>query len=143
MTLNTPDRGKSVHLDEATSARLREVRKELGKGGLLGLFGGAVVGTFGFTAYPYMFKPVKNSKNNFLATLLISASIGSFIGAVVFGKNAAQYVGDIFRINNNSTSTYQNQLHKNEKDVVDAMDEAFERRAEAIKRAKELKGRLE
>jgi hypothetical protein len=132
-------------LDERATARLWEVRKELGKGSVVGFVGGGALGAVGYTMLPYMPLALKHkpNKNTFLATLLISASVGSFVGSLVYGKNAIQYVGDIFRTGSQSSSSYRDQLNKNEKDIVDSMGDSYERRAEAIQEALEQKRRRE
>lgn len=61
------------------------------------------------------------------------ASIGSFIGSLVKGKNLLQYVADIFKLNSNSQSTYINQLNKNEQEIINSFDDSFSRREIAIK----------
>ena len=135
------DKNKTVELDEKSRSRLREVRKELTKGGTIGLFGGAALGIFGHVMTPIVvpsFK-VKITKNTLIASVLICASVGSFLGASVYGKNAAIYIGDIFRLGSKPTSSYQQQLHENEQEILNSMDDAFERRAASIKKAMELK----
>ena len=67
------------------------------------------------------------------------ASIGSFIGALVDGKNSVQYIGDIFKINSNSTSNYINQINNNEKEIINSFEDSFIRREAAIKIANEKK----
>lgn len=75
----------------------------------------------------------KLNKNTLMAVILLSSAIGSFLGSVVHGKNSVQYIGDIFKRGSNSTSTYQNQLNKNEQELIDSFDESFKRREEAIR----------
>jgi hypothetical protein len=131
-------------LDEATSDRLFQVRKALGRGGIVGLVGGAAVGSAGFAAINAASFPAfksKLNKNSFVATMLVSAAIGSFLGATVYGKNAAQYIGDIFRLGSNSSSSYQNTMNKNEREIVETMEESFARRYESIQKAAQQKGK--
>jgi len=63
-------------------------------------------------------------------------AIGSFIGSLVEGKNSVQYVGDIFKLNSRSSSSYINQLNDNEKDILQSLDKSYENRELAIKMAK-------
>lgn len=123
-----------VQLDSDTEARLQGVRKELWWGGLQGLVVGSGIGIIGHTiASKYVHK--KLNKSTLLATVLLTGSIGSFIGAVTFGKNAVQYIGDIFRENSNPTSTYRKQLQQNEQNVLDSVDDSYKNREEAIHKA--------
>jgi hypothetical protein len=134
------------NLDEATSERLFQVRKALSRGGIVGLVGGAAVGSAGFAAMNAASFPAlkgKLNRNSFVATMLVSAAIGSFLGATVYGKNAAQYIGDIFRLGSNSSSSYQNNMNKNERQIVETMEESFARRYESIQKAAQQKGKPE
>lgn len=63
-------------------------------------------------------------------------AIGSFVGSLVEGKNSVQYVGDIFKLNSRSSSSYVNQLNDNERDILQSSDKSFENRELAIKIAK-------
>jgi hypothetical protein len=47
-----------------------------------------------------------------------------------------QYVGDIFKLNSRSSSSYVNQLNDNERDILQSSDKSFENRELAIKIAK-------
>ncbi len=130
-----------VDLDKDTEARLQGVRKELWWGGLQGLIFGTSVGLAGHTFLPTLAPSLskKLNRNTLLATVLITGSIGSFIGAVTHGQNAVQYIGDIFRRNSTPTSTYRNQLNQNEKAIVDSFDEAYQNRKDAINKAMQNK----
>ena len=124
-----------VEIDAATEGRLKEVKKEVWKGGLTGVLAGGCLGGLGhFGAlkfFPQMSK--KLNRNTLMATILLTSAIGSFLGSVVNGKNSVQYIGDIFKRGSKSTSTYQNQLNKNEQELVESFDESFKRREEAIR----------
>lgn len=130
--MNNPK--KQVELDAETENRLQKVRYQLFKGGVLGFVVGVAAGAVGFVITPKILPKLKPkfNRNSFIATTLIAASVGSFIGAITYGKNAVQYIGDIFRINSNPTSTYQNNLNKNEQEILSSMDDSFRRRAESI-----------
>lgn len=130
-----------VDLDKDTEARLQAVRKELWWGGLQGLIFGTAVGLAGHTFLPKLVPSLsrKLNRNTLLATVLITGSIGSFIGAVTHGKNAVQYIGDIFKRNSTPTSTYRSQLNQNEKTIMDSFDEAYQNRKDAINKAMQNK----
>jgi hypothetical protein len=66
----------------------------------------------------------------------VVGAIGSFVGSLVEGKNSVQYVGDIFKLNSRSSSSYVNQLNDNERDILQSSDKSFENRELAIKIAK-------
>lgn len=126
-----------IQLDEDTEARLQGVRKELWWGGLQGLIVGSAIGVLGHT-FAGKLAPMqakKLNRNTLIATILLTGSIGSFIGAVTYGKNAVQYVGDIFKRNSNPTSMYQSRINQNEQSIISSLDDAFKNREEAIRRA--------
>ena len=66
----------------------------------------------------------------------VVGAMGSFVGSLVEGKNSVQYVGDIFKLNSRSSSSYVNQLNNNERDILQSSDKSFENRELAIKIAK-------
>lgn len=131
-----------LNLDAEANDRLREVRKELWVGGLQGLVFGSSLGVAGHVAaskFPLSWK-VKLNKNTLLATVLLMGSLGSFIGAVTFGKNAAQYIGDIFALNRSSTSTYQGYMIENEKSLISSFEESYSNREDAIRKSVQNRG---
>lgn len=126
-------------LDPESDARMKEVRNELWWGGLQGLVIGTGVGAGGHYALT-KFVPSLNKKlnrNTLLASVLLAGSIGSFLGAITFGKNAIQHVGDIIRTNSNPTSTYRRHMVENEKNLVNSFNDAYSNREEAIRKAVE------
>lgn len=131
---------KLMELDSESTARLKEVRKEVYRGSLMGLVGGSSIGTIGYFAAHHFMPSMQKQKNksSFIATVLVGASVGSFIGALVYGKNAVQYIGDIFRIGS-SPSTYQGQRYQEEDRILGENEDAFRRRQEAIRKATEAK----
>lgn len=129
------NRGK-IQLDRDTEARLQGVRKELWWGGLQGLIVGTAVGVLGHT-FAGKLAPIqakKMNRNTLLATILLTGSIGSFVGAITYGRNAVQYVGDIFRRNSNPTSMYQTRMNQNEQSIISSLDDAYKNREDAIRR---------
>jgi hypothetical protein len=106
--------------------------------------GGAAFGSVAFAAVNALSIPAlkgKLNKNSFVATMLVSAAVGSFLGATVYGKNAAQYIGDIFRLGSKSSSSYQNAMNQNERTIVETMEESFVRRYESIQKSAEQKSK--
>lgn len=124
-----------VDIDTETEGRLKEVRKEVWKGGLKGVVIGGILGGAGHCAVVKFFPQAskKLNRNTLMATILLATAVGSFLGSVVNGKNSVQYIGDIFKRGSNSASTYQNQLNKNEQELIESFDESFKRREEAIR----------
>jgi len=126
---------KNVPVDVNTMKRLRELRMEVWNGGAKGLIGGLGFGVVGHEIVKHhpSFKK-KLNKNTLVGTVLLAGCLGSFLGAVVRGKNSIQYVGDIFRRGNyQSASSYDMQMAKNEKEILNSFDESFHRRDAAIK----------
>jgi hypothetical protein len=69
----------------------------------------------------------------------LSGAFGSFIGAVVAGKNGIQFVNHVFTDSAKPPSPYVAQIYQNERDIRENADDAFVRRQEAIQKAQEEK----
>jgi hypothetical protein len=91
------------------------------------------------------------SKNSLVLTSLFCGTVSSYLGSVVYGKNAFSQVGDILKrgpmidhsqtLNTSNITNYRTQLINNEREVINNFETAFERRAEAIRITKEKKGK--
>eukprot|EP00601_Ochromonadales_sp_CCMP2298_P028856 CAMPEP_0173333320 /NCGR_PEP_ID=MMETSP1144-20121109/4810_1 /TAXON_ID=483371 /ORGANISM="non described non described, Strain CCMP2298" /LENGTH=154 /DNA_ID=CAMNT_0014278237 /DNA_START=45 /DNA_END=506 /DNA_ORIENTATION=- len=125
-------------MDPESLQRLRDVRTEVWSGGAQGLLWGLGAGLLGHWAAIRLRHPsLKLNRNTLVATVLISGSLGSFLGAVVRGKNSIQYIGDVFRARPNArTSSYAAQQSDNEQQILDGLDEAAARREAAISTAR-------
>jgi hypothetical protein len=133
-----------MELDENTTNRLKNVRKNIWIGGGTGFLCGSIVGFIGhkfYTNYNTVkvnatLKAKGNTKNTLIAFVLVSASFFSFLGALVEGKNSAQYIGDVFRIGSSPRSSYRKVMVDNEKEIIQNLDESFLNRKIAIENSK-------
>jgi hypothetical protein len=140
----------SGRFDDETFIRLNEVRKSIWNGGMTGLVFGVAIGISGFTASKHFVPQLKAyfpniqkvyTKNTFVLAVLLTGSVGSFVGASTNGRNAFQYVGDIFKSNLTNQSSYRSHLIDNENNVVESIrgEDNFNRRDAAIRRSAEIK----
>lgn len=127
-------------IDPESRQKLNEVRLQLWIGGGIGMFNGVVV-ALGALLATYQVPAFKKyrTRNNVVAGTMLSVCLGSFIGATAFGKNSIHNIDDVFRKGAKPGSVYQETIRKNEREVIESMDEAFARREAAIRKARELR----
>jgi hypothetical protein len=138
-----------ITLSKESLQRMGEVRKRLWYGGLEGLVYGTLFGLSSSLVvmryYPHIItksKLTRTVKLNYIVfSTLISGSIGSFLGAVVQGKNSFLLFADVFTNTTTSKSSYNHQLNENWKEVTS--DDVFQRRKESIEKMKEIKNQHE
>ena len=114
-----------AEVNPESELKLKEVRKELWKGGAKGLLLGASIGYIGHSVIAALSPQMKHkmNKNTLLAGVLLSASVFSFVSALANGKNSVPYIGDFFK--------------QNLRQDVDSEEEKSRRRNEAITRFQE------
>lgn len=69
-------------------------------------------------------------------------ALGNFCSSSVTGRNSLNSVTDIWTVNSNNKSTYQNQLNKNKSILNNDQEESFIRRTAQIKESKAIKEEL-
>ena len=85
-------------LDRDSLRRLNEVRKEVWRGGAMGLVLGLAIGHVAFLAsrkVPALRK--MHSRNTRLAFVLCSGAFGSFLFSTVRGSNSIYFLSDVFQ----------------------------------------------
>ena len=145
--------------DPETRNRLNDVRTEVLRGGLYGMVAGTAIGTLLHLAinkfvmksgvarmvslrFPALQIPHRIPKNSFLPTILMCGALGNFCSSSVTGRNSLNSVTDIWTVNSNNKSTYQNQLNKNKNSLNNDQEESFLRRTAQIKESKAIKEEL-
>lgn len=91
------DIGEGKTLDPTGFQRLNDVRKDVWRGGIAGLIGGALSGEVLFQisrSIPSLRK--HHSRNVRFATIMCTASFGSFLTSLIYGQKSVVYVGDVF-----------------------------------------------
>jgi len=132
-------------LDPSGYKRLNDVRKDVWSGGIRGLVGGLVFGGGGWLVgrnapVQWKVRPFC-TKNTLVGGVLLGGCLGSFLGALVAGKNSVAYIGDIFQSGAKPKSEYQRQRLELERMEMREADVKAQRRQEAIKRTKEEQAR--
>jgi hypothetical protein len=142
-------------IDFETWKKLGAVKSNLWTGSLAGLVVGALAGKAFHDLAHYFSKNKKKqfNKNTLVLTMISSAAVCSYLGSVVNGKQS--FVREMFYEGrpalqrppvtsavqdddlNPKISTYQAKILQNQREVVTSFDDAFHRRAEAIRRKKE------
>lgn len=95
-------------LDPTSFQRLNDVRKEVWRGGVVGLVGGLVLGAAGFElsrSVPSLRR--YHSPNAFFASVLCSGAFFSFILSINRGQRSVVLVGDVFTKGANPLATYE------------------------------------
>ena len=104
-------------IDPESFQRLNEVRKELYRGGLIGLIAGSTLGAAAFQVSTYV--PVlrkHHTKHTLIASVMLGGAFGSFLFSLVRGQKSVVYIGDVFAINSTPRlSPYMAQLRENER----------------------------
>lgn len=146
---NDPNTILQKLLSKEDRERLNNARKEsligAGKGFLFG-------GVLGFTGYQiaHFIPQLKNKlhRNHLVAGVLVTGAAFSYIFSVVKGQNSMMFMYDVFRKGPQITSTdsdslvpsrvtsYQATVLNNEREQINQFEDAFHRRAEAIRQTK-------
>ena len=92
--------------------------------------------------FPALQIPHRIPKNSFLPTILIFGALGNFCSSSVSGRNSLNLVTDIWTVNSNNKSPYQNQLNQNKVGLNKDQEESFHRRTAQIKESKAIKEEL-
>lgn len=145
--------------DFETRERLIDVRTQVLRGGLYGMFAGTAIGTLLHLGvdrfimrsgvarmvslrFPALHIPHRIPKNSFLPTILAFGALGNFSSSSVSGRNSLNTVTDIWTVNSNSKSSYQNQMRQNKAGLNNDQEESFLRRTAQIKESKARKEEL-
>lgn len=139
----------SSPIDGSTQKRLNAVRLDLWTGGMRGLIFGVVAGYGGHkVARALIKKKSQLNPNTLVLSMFVGGTVFSYVGAVVYGKHSFSYLTDMWatvsthndndNLSNSGNATYRSLLRKNDAEVIRDFDRAFERRAEAIKKAQQL-----
>ncbi|KAG5180747.1 hypothetical protein JKP88DRAFT_66468 [Tribonema minus] len=130
-------------LSDEDVARLNDVRKQVWKGGALGLVNGSVLG-FIASRLGARYSPAlrKLSTTNYtMLCVMASGALGSFLGATVSGKKSVVYIGDIFTrgATDQVKTEYQEKAveagggwRAQQQNMEDAMRESHARRMRAL-----------
>ena len=92
--------------------------------------------------FPALHIPHRIPKNSFLPTILVFGALGNFCSSSVSGRNSLNMVTDIWTVNSNNKSSYQNQLNQNKVGLNNDQEESFHRRTAQIKETKAIKEEL-
>lgn len=141
-------------IDFETWKKLGAVKSNLWTGSLAGLVFGAFAGKALHDVAHHFSKNKKQfNKSTQLLSMISSAVVCSYLGSVVNGKQS--FVREMFYEGrpalqrplvtaavqdddlNPKISTYQAKILQNQREIVTSFDDAFHRRAEAIRRKKE------
>lgn len=145
--------------DFETRERLIDVRTQVLRGGLYGMLAGTAIGTLLHLGvdrfimrsgvarlvslrFPALHIPHKTPKNSFLLTILAFGALGNLSSSSVSGRNSLNTVTDIWTMNANSKSSYQNQMRQNKAGLNNDHEESFLRRTAQIKENKVKKEEL-
>lgn len=142
-------------LDLEANHRLKIIRSEIWLGGVKGMFYGLLIGagmhTLAKKTTFFVSPKIRSQMNNntLVMTSMVTASIFSYLGSLVQGHNTVANMVDFYALfnsskrridadrQNNGLTGYSAQLLKNDEETLVNAEEAFHRRALAIKQAKE------
>lgn len=125
-------------IDPETARRLQEVRYKLWEGSFKGAVVGGVTGYVAHAIVKFIPPLAEKFKHPKYATgfILFPMVFFSYIGASVSGRNAREYISDIYLKGAKPKSEYGKQMLANQLEVLENADDAYARRQKAIDAAK-------